>query len=115
MRILIIKFPQNVYIGIYQIEFNMHRLLILVGIALGLITCIQKNDNMETLELMKKEINLSSCPVLFDEKITGQSTPANGGWKMAGYMERTLATTQVWLFLKKIFQVMFLLSSMPQQ
>ena len=51
----------------------MHRLLILIGITMGLSTCIHQNNNMETLELMKKEIDLSSCPVIFDEDITDVS------------------------------------------
>lgn len=52
---------------------NMYRLLILIGIALAFSKCSQKSDNIETLELMKKEIILSSCPILFDEEITAGS------------------------------------------
>ncbi len=45
----------------------MYRLLIVIGIILAFGNCSQKSDNMETLELMRKEIKLSSCPVLFDD------------------------------------------------
>jgi len=49
------------------------RFLILIGITIGFSSCSQKSMNMEVLELMKKEIILSSCPVLFDEEITAGS------------------------------------------
>ena len=52
---------------------NIHNLLILIGITLGFSTCNQRTDNMETLELMRKEIILSSCPVLFEDEITAES------------------------------------------
>ena len=52
---------------------NIHNLLILIGITLGFSTCNQRTDNMETLELMRKEIILSSCPVLFEDEITPES------------------------------------------
>ena len=55
----------------------MHRLLILIGITMGLSTCIHQNNNMETLELMKKEIKLSACHVLFDKEITAESLAQN--------------------------------------
>jgi len=55
----------------------MHRLLILIGFTLGFTTCSEKSNNMNTLELMRKEINISSCPVLFDEEITAESLAKN--------------------------------------
>lgn len=56
---------------------TMYRLLILTGMALLFTTCSQNSDKMETLELMKKEIIVSSCPVLFDEEITSESLAQN--------------------------------------
>ena len=58
-------------------NWNMYRLIILIGIILAFSKCSQKTDNMDTLELMKKEIVLSSCPVLFDDEITAESLAKN--------------------------------------
>ena len=58
-------------------KWNMYRLIILIGITLAFNQCSQKINNMDTLELMRKKIILSSCPVLFDEEITAESLAKN--------------------------------------
>ncbi|MCK5461532.1 MAG: hypothetical protein KAI95_00905, partial [Bacteroidales bacterium] len=55
----------------------MYRLIILIGIILAFSKCSQKSDNMDTLELMRKEIILSSCPILFEDEITSESLAKN--------------------------------------
>lgn len=58
-------------------KWNMYRLIILIGIILAFSKCSQKSDNMDTLELMRKEIILSSCPILFEDEITSESLAKN--------------------------------------
>ena len=55
----------------------MYRIIILIGVTLVFSSCNQIGNNMDTLELMRKEIILSSCPVLFDEEITAESLAKN--------------------------------------
>ena len=51
----------------------MRAFVLWIGLILGLTTCAPTNEKMELLELMKKEVDLSSCPLLFDEEITNES------------------------------------------
>ncbi len=55
----------------------MYRIIFLIGVTLVFSSCNQIGNNMDTLELMRKEIILSSCPVLFDEEITAESLAKN--------------------------------------
>jgi hypothetical protein len=59
---------------------NIQSLLILIGITLAFNSCKKQSDNMETLELMRKEIELSACPVLCEDEITTESLAES--WKI---------------------------------
>ncbi|MBL7110509.1 MAG: hypothetical protein ISS19_01030 [Bacteroidales bacterium] len=56
----------------------MKKILAFGCIIIFFATVVQsQNKNMDTLKLMKKEILLSSCPVLFDEELTAESLKQN--------------------------------------
>ena len=54
-------------------KISIPRLLPLIGIVVLFSTCSPKSVNNDTIELMRKEITISSCPVIFDEEITAES------------------------------------------
>jgi hypothetical protein len=52
---------------------NIPRLIALIGIAVLLSSCSPTSEYNDTIELMRKEITISSCPIIFDEEITAES------------------------------------------
>lgn len=58
----------------------MNRFLILIVLAVCFSTCTQNSDKLDKLELMKKEIILASCPVLFEGDLLPEDLDQN--WTM---------------------------------
>ena len=52
---------------------NIPKLVPLIGIIVLFSACSPKNVSNDIIELMRKEITISSCPVIFEEEITAES------------------------------------------
>ena len=52
---------------------NIPKLVPLIGIIVLFSACSPKNVSNDIIELMRKEITISSCPVIFEEVITAES------------------------------------------